>query len=180
MKTYFHLYDRNEKTEYIPIRLSKHQQQKYDKITSENVNQIVNDIFEFSQLDYECKIKSKQTKNKQIIKIYWQHEYCNIIHKAAQLNKYEIVKQLLEYNDVDLEDEDYITPLMYATNTNSVETCKLLLKSNANPNAQDKHDWTPLHYAICSVSTEATKILLKYNCDTTLANKNNKTPLQMA
>lgn len=178
-KTYFYLYDRNSKNEHIPIKLSKHQQRKYDKITLENVNQIINDIFGFSQIDYECKIKTiqKQTKNKQIIKIYWQHEYCNMIHKTAQSNKHKIVEKLLEYVDVDLEDEDYVTPLMYAINANSIKTCKLLLKNNANPNAQDNNDWTPLHYAVCTASKKAMKILFKYNCNTKLTNKNEKNDL---
>lgn len=87
----------------------------------------------------------------------------NALHLAIELNKYHIIKILLNNNvDINIEsDVMHNTPLIIATHNNNLEIAKLLLKYNPNINYQDIYGNTVLNYAIINKYNEL--IELYYN-----------------
>jgi ankyrin repeat domain-containing protein 17 len=96
-----------------------------------------------------------------------------------------LVTVLLAIN-ANVEDKGHkneTTPLMEACANGHKQIVQLLLKHNANINAQSARGNTPLHYAIQHNYTEIVEILIKHggsNLKLELANDNGHTPLMEA
>lgn len=83
----------------------------------------------------------------------------------------EIVKQLLECGaDVNEEDEDGQTALMFAAANNATKTVQLLLDSGAKIDVQDIDGYTALMAGVINNSTESVELLLKAGADPYILN----------
>ena len=81
-----------------------------------------------------------------------QHLGCYPLDNASENRHYKVVKFLLE-NGATLSDIE--------VTKGDLETVKLLLKTKADVNAQDRHNCTALHYASKNGHLEAVKLLLE-------------------
>ncbi|MBR2362711.1 MAG: ankyrin repeat domain-containing protein [Spirochaetaceae bacterium] len=74
----------------------------------------------------------------------------------------EIIKQMLESGaDVNEEDEDGQTALMFAVSNNAIQSVELLLNAGAEIDAQDIEGFTALMHGITKGSLESVECLLK-------------------
>jgi ankyrin repeat protein len=80
------------------------------------------------------------------------------------------VRWLLSKNaDTELaEASTGFTPLIVAVRKQNIEIVELLLKSNANVNAVDLHDWSSLHYACLTADSVIVELLLTNGADATM------------
>eukprot|EP00435_Cladocopium_sp_Y103_P074650 s168_g50.t1 len=69
------------------------------------------------------------------------------LHLAARLGRMEELREALEEEDVNLQDERGMTALCYASHEGRMEAIRLLMDRAADPNLADFHGVTPLHYA---------------------------------
>ncbi|XP_019859935.1 PREDICTED: ankyrin repeat domain-containing protein 50-like, partial [Amphimedon queenslandica] len=94
----------------------------------------------------------------------------------------EVVKLLLEYKaDVNVTDENELTPLCNASIPGHTEIVKLLLEHGvANVDHTDKDNDTPLGMACVKGSTQVVELLLKHGANVNHINKQIRTPLVMA
>jgi ankyrin repeat protein len=93
----------------------------------------------------------------------------------------DLVKLLIENQvDVNLPDDNRITPLHWAVEYDNEEIIELLLKHGANPDATDGLNETPLHWAAWTGHLKSAKLLLKYSADITVKNAGGFTPLDLA
>jgi ankyrin repeat protein len=72
------------------------------------------------------------------------------------------------------------TALHYAVGHSRQAPAEVLLKHNANINAQSKNGETPLHLAVRSGNQEFTTLLLEHGADPNLQDHNGQTPLDLA
>jgi ankyrin repeat protein len=75
--------------------------------------------------------------------------------QAARLGREEIVSLLLQHGvDVDGEDGDAMTPLMWASWNGHLKVVNLLIKAGSDVNARDKRGDSVLSYAILGKSAD--------------------------
>lgn len=89
------------------------------------------------------------------------------LHLAASLGHSQIVKMLLERDDIlpDLEDNGYRTPLSYAAGNGHVFIVKLFLQQNSvKPDSKDYYERTPLSYAAENGHLVVVETLLQQDC----------------
>ena len=68
------------------------------------------------------------------------------MHLACDIGNIEIVQLLLENGaDIDVLDNDFMTPLHYASNRNHFKIIKKLIKYKAKINQSDKYNRLPIH-----------------------------------
>jgi ankyrin repeat protein len=72
------------------------------------------------------------------------------------------------------------TPLQSATSAGHVRIVEMLLKNQANPNAQEQGGYTPLHAAAQNGDVAMIRALLFGGADLTLRSADGKTPLDLA
>jgi ankyrin repeat protein len=72
------------------------------------------------------------------------------------------------------------TPLQSATSAGHVKIVEMLLKNQANPNAQEQGGYTPLHAAAQNGDVAMIRALLFGGADLTLRSADGKTPLDLA
>ena len=108
------------------------------------------------------------------------------LHMACNLQLVDIVRLLIKYGaNVNVQDHSHeITPLHYSIFLNNKELIALLLKNNAEPNAQDIYGNTPLHYCIIENNFEVFMMLTQSAATKNIINLNvwnidGETPLHL-
>lgn len=93
---------------------------------------------------------------------------------------YAWMEKLLELNiDLNIQDKDKYTALVYAACGNDIRQCKLLLKHNADITLQEQYGRTALHEAARKGHIDVVRLLLKHNA-ITLQEKHGRTALYEA
>lgn len=89
-----------------------------------------------------------------------------------------VITQLLNKNvDVNKQNKDGITPLIFAAGLKNSEALNLLLKKGASIGTQDAHGKTALHYAVQVNAEDITNKLIESGASIGQKDKDNKTPL---
>lgn len=101
---------------------------------------------------------------------------------AAAYGDVALAKSLLEDgDDVDVKNEDGMTPLAIAAFWGHDAIVKLLVKRGANINiANDGTGWTPLHCATFQGHGKSTMILLRHNAEMSVHDKQGRTSIDFA
>jgi len=71
-------------------------------------------------------------------------------------------------------------PTLLLKHTKDVDTTKLLLQLNADPNTKNKYGYTPLHKTSFCGKVDTVRLLLQAKADPTTKNKDGNTPLHFA
>ena len=102
----------------------------------------------------------------------------NALHKAAQRNKVEVVRALIEagvcLNAHSSSSAD--TPLHVAARAGHVDVVQELIIGGADYTAVNKLGWTPLHSALYSHHMDVARALIRAGCDPTSKTKRGLTP----
>ncbi|SPR10283.1 ankyrin repeat domain-containing protein [Orientia tsutsugamushi] len=94
------------------------------------------------------------------------------LHDAAKRgNKEEIIRMILEGNDVNLLDNFNSTPLHKAATEGHKDVVEVLLAHGSNINSQDNCGNIPLHKAASKGHKNVVEVLLTHGSDITLQNK---------
>jgi ankyrin repeat protein len=102
------------------------------------------------------------------------------LHFASGSN-YEITEILLEYGaNVNIMDNNCLTPLYFALNGRNLEIIKLLIKNGADINISDKDNISPLHISIRINRKDITEILINNGANINAIDRDHKTPLYYA
>jgi ankyrin repeat protein len=89
------------------------------------------------------------------------------IWQAAAEGDVQSLQQFLEHGvDLDLYDNEYLTPLSYAANEGRLEAVEFLLNHGAKVNEVDLRGWTPLMWAATAGHLEVVKRLLENGAET--------------
>jgi ankyrin repeat protein len=104
------------------------------------------------------------------------------LHLAAYANLPFFVDIFLLEDDnlVNTVGTDHDTPLIWASETGSVECIKKLLDAGADPNIVENDGWTALHWAARSGHVDAAKLLLSYGARSDARDSDGDTPLDWA
>ncbi|KAJ7589255.1 Pfs, NACHT and ankyrin domain protein [Mycena floridula] len=89
---------------------------------------------------------------------------------------------LLSQDPTHVTDTDTMgnTPLLYAAQYGHIDSVKVLLARNVNPNVSNKDQRTPLSYVAVQGRIDIVQLLLKKNADPNICNKDQCTPLYYA
>ncbi|RIA79871.1 hypothetical protein C1645_798085 [Glomus cerebriforme] len=102
-----------------------------------------------------------------------------IFTRAASNGNLEKVTSMLEssrnYIDIDAQDEEGTTPLIYAACFAHEAVAFTLLEAGAKVDAKDKNGWTPLIWAANSSHDAIVKLLLDHGADATAKTANRRT-----
>lgn len=106
----------------------------------------------------------------------------NNIHRDAMEGNLCQVRWMLHIGfQVDALDESGYTPLMYACQSNQLETAILLIASGTNVNHQSRHGFTPLMFASWQGHAEMIALLIKHKANVKAKTfSNNDTALHFA
>uniref|UniRef100_A0A8C4Q4D6 Palmitoyltransferase n=1 Tax=Eptatretus burgeri TaxID=7764 RepID=A0A8C4Q4D6_EPTBU len=110
-------------------------------------------------------------------------EGCSCVHLAAQFQHTAIVAYLIAKGlDVDMMDQNGMTPLMWASyRTYGMDPTRLLLTFNATVNLGDKfHKNTALHWAVLAANTNVINLLLDVGANVDAQNVKGESPLDLA
>lgn len=100
---------------------------------------------------------------------------------AIQLGKIEIVKLLLKFGaDVNIFDDDKITPFIYAIRSKNIYLTNLLIDHGADVNAQLENGWTALMLASYVSNIELVNFLIKNGAKVNIKNDQGKTAIDFA
>ena len=108
------------------------------------------------------------------------------IHIAAARGNTETVSAILESysarnkNIANASDNTGTTPLMWAAMNNQISVMNLLLKFDADIDAQDDDGWTALHFATSSESYKAAELLINNKANADIKNLDDKKPIDIA
>jgi ankyrin repeat protein len=103
------------------------------------------------------------------------------IHYATMRQDIDATSVLLRYGaDASLWDDDYETPLIIATRSNSVYAVNALLTSHCLINYKGFMDYTALHWAVYGNHIDIVKQLLNHGASVNESNCLEKLPLHMA
>ncbi len=115
------------------------------------------------------------------IKIKLLRKTVQCCEKFRNKNYFDFEK-LKKENDINITDEEGISPLIWATCSNQKKIVKKLLNDPNNPvdiNHTDKFCGTALHYAsLLGLSNIFNALLLNYRTDTLIKNSFEQTPIQ--
>jgi uncharacterized protein len=97
-------------------------------------------------------------------------------YACAEEGSLDKLEKLLESKpDLEVKDAQGKTPLFWAIEYGRLDCFELLLKTGANPNAQDEDGVTCLNIAKSSSGlSEFSELLIQYNADPTLKDKHGK------
>jgi ankyrin repeat protein len=108
----------------------------------------------------------------------------NALHFAVADNRNDIVKPLIDRKiDLDAQDKDGMTPLMFAAMDGNCECVETLLENGANTNlvATNDHDeLNALHFATFHGNKVTVERLVMNGCDVNARDKYGRTPLMLA
>jgi cytohesin len=110
------------------------------------------------------------------------------LHLASQSGRFEIVNLIIDrFENVDIEDKNYRTPLMAAVYANNAKLAQLLIDRGADPNRfnsrenQSKTGVPPLvNYAAMGGNSELLKALVQAGAQVNVTTKEGDTPLHLA
>ena len=97
---------------------------------------------------------------------------------AAETGDIEELTRLLKIVDVNLQDKDCWTALMFAALNGYIDCVKLLVDNNADVNLQDKDGWTALMRAAVKGKTDCVKLLIKNGSLVDIHDNGNETALK--
>ena len=81
---------------------------------------------------------------------------------------------------MDIANEEKKTPLIVASECNSVESVRVLLSYDSNPNLIDEHMRTALHYAAENNNPEIIRMLVEKNAETRIRDDEGLDPYDLA
>lgn len=109
------------------------------------------------------------------------------LHLSCSKQQIAVVKCLLQYArsnhhsvDVDMFDNNEMTPLMISAGSGQRKIVCELLQTNANPNKAKKNGDTALHIACCHGNCGVVRELLKFKADPNVSKVDGWTPLMVA
>lgn len=101
--------------------------------------------------------------------------------RAAELGRFQIAELLLERGASVGETDDFGSALAYAAiNRAAVETVRLLLRHDADPNIGFRHGRTPLMVATLSNNVDAMKVLIEAGAEVDTLNRHGESALDIA
>lgn len=92
----------------------------------------------------------------------------------------EAILLVSQNSDIDIRDNERLTPLMYACWNGLTEVVKLLTERGADVNAKDCYGKTPLMYACWSGFIDVTNLLIEQGADISAKDSQGKTALMYA
>ncbi len=105
----------------------------------------------------------------------------NAFFKAADSGNFEIVEMCLNRGtDVNSQNDDEVTALMYAAYKGYIEITELLIDAGANVNIQDDKGWTAFMFAVDENHTEIIELLINKDVDVNMQNYKGWTALMKA
>ncbi|CAD8166532.1 unnamed protein product [Paramecium pentaurelia] len=119
--------------------------------------------------------------------LYWQHLYetHKLLCRAAQENDLNQLKILLspKYHlpiDINMKLEEQWSCLHYAAMEGHIESCRLLLQHQAQPDITNVQQRTPLHIAAIKGYLEICQLLIQYRTSINLFDYQYNSPLHLA
>lgn len=112
----------------------------------------------------------------------YRYGHCPL-HIAAESGHVEVVKVLLQHNniDVNVKDPNGCSPLHMAAQQGHVALVEVLLQhNNIDKNIQEQDEWTPLHMAVHQNHVGVVNALLAKKVKVDIKNTYNMTPLDIA
>lgn len=99
--------------------------------------------------------------------------------QACKNNQKQSVQVILKRGGIDVneQDEECNTPLIYACQNNALEIVKMLLDNGADPNAGNQENLAPLHFSAASGALPIINLLVKAGADVNCMNNHGSTPL---
>lgn len=99
--------------------------------------------------------------------------------QACKINQKRSVQAILKRGGIDVneQDEECGTPLIYACQNNALEIVKMLLNNGANPNIGNQKNITPLHFSAALGAVPIINLLVKAGADVNCTDNNGITPL---
>lgn len=99
--------------------------------------------------------------------------------QACKINQKRSVQAILKRSGIDVneQDEECGTPLIYACQNNALEIVKMLLDNGANPNIGNQKNITPLHFSAALGAVPIINLLVKAGADVNCTDNNGITPL---
>mgnify|MGYP000241026532 CR=1 FL=1 len=82
--------------------------------------------------------------------------------------------------DINIEDKDGRTPLIYGTIENNDELVRILIEKGSNVNKQDSNGLAPLHFAVQKYNIAIANILIENVAQIDIQDSNGNTPLSDA
>jgi ankyrin repeat protein len=102
-----------------------------------------------------------------------EKQKANWLFEAASSNDKESVQALIEAKvDVDLADENEVSPLLIASQNGHTEIVQMLIDGKAKVDLAEKDGASPLYIACQNGHTEIVQMLIKAGADVDLVNKN--------
>ncbi|EAY14926.1 ankyrin repeat protein, putative [Trichomonas vaginalis G3] len=93
----------------------------------------------------------------------------------------ETAKILLAHNaDVNVENDNFLTPLQMAIQFENIEMVELLILHGANVNVKEDDNWTPLHEAANRNNKELVELLVSHGAEVNAQDVTGATPLIMS
>jgi ankyrin repeat protein len=99
---------------------------------------------------------------------------------ALKTSSYNVVKFLINEDNINAEDSQGITPLRIAVHNNCEEIARLLLRKGADANHADKYHSTPLMIAVQEGNFDIAKLLVKKGANVHQDDGHGITPLAIA
>lgn len=104
-----------------------------------------------------------------------------LAHYVVKYNVTGLYLYLLKCGlNLDICDDNYDTPLIYAVKNNRIILVKELIKCSVDLNLAGEFEATPLHLAVSEGYAEIVKILLKSGADVSLVDERNLSALDYA
>lgn len=103
----------------------------------------------------------------------------NIFECLIQKNYQEFLS-LLDYESIELKDENGSSLLHVAVASDDLFACETLVDYGIDLNLRDNDGNTPLHLAAIVDNVDIYQLLLDYGCNTNLKNKSGKSPAQLS
>ena len=132
-----------------------------------------------SKLKGQKKVKLLSIDTEEEINKYKTDLYTILLYHIRSLNEIEFIST---YNtnksmlDVNQQDSEMNTLLIYATKYNCYKICEYLLSNQCDPNIQNSFGNTALHYAISYKHFDIVNLLINSNADENIRNSMKKTP----
>lgn len=104
-----------------------------------------------------------------------------LAHYVVKYNVTGLYLYLLKCGlNLDICDDNYDTPLIYAIKNNRIILVKELIKCSVDINLAGEFEATPLHLAVSEGYADIVKILLKFKADVSLVDERNLSALDYA
>jgi ankyrin repeat protein len=104
-----------------------------------------------------------------------------LAHYVVKYNVTGLYLYLLKCGlNLDICDDNYDTPLIYAVKNNRIILVKELINCKVDINMACEFEATPLHLAVSEGHSDIVKLLLKAGADVSLVDERNQSPLDYA